>query len=302
VSVSSFAGDGFVSLGVVFPPEECRALKTEVLRTRDFRDVFLTEEKFRRNPQRRGTNPRPGRNLLARIDPRFIFFNQRFNEEMVHVVGPHKRILDYVLVAAIPHHYLPDWIKAETENVPANNLGPFIKEEYRDITYFTGIDFHQDILDFPYRDADFVTAYVYLDKVTTDTAPLIAVPRSHELGVTIFPHKIKLSPSGLTLLYENDLGITGEYEWVEVIGDAGSLAYWHCATLHGTRPQKNDSPRISVRILVEKNSREPDTCELDRANQLIKGELSLEKIRVDIDKEGKSVVRENRLKRFLESQ
>ena len=44
-------------------------------------------------------------------------------------------------------------------------MGRFIKEKYRDITYFRGIDFHQDIIDFPHKQSDFATFYVYLDNV-----------------------------------------------------------------------------------------------------------------------------------------
>ena len=52
------------------------------------------------------------------------------------------------------------------------------KEEHRDLTYFKGIDFHQDIIDFPDRDPDFITAYIYLDKVDTKTSPLYLIPNS----------------------------------------------------------------------------------------------------------------------------
>ena len=35
------------------------------------------------------------------------------------------------------------------DGVNVANLGPYIKQKYRDITYFRGIDFHQDIIDYP---------------------------------------------------------------------------------------------------------------------------------------------------------
>src|SRR5690349_2043650 len=111
----TFIPDGFEQTGVIFAPEECERLKQDVLATRDFRKVFLDESEYRQNPERRGNNPRPGRNLLARMDPRFIFFNQKFGEIVARVMGPRARILDYVLVGAMPKHYLPTWVKTELE-------------------------------------------------------------------------------------------------------------------------------------------------------------------------------------------
>ena len=46
----------------------------------------------------------------------------------------------------------------------AANLGPYIKK-YRDVTYFRGIDYHMDQIDFPNsKKSDFVTFFLYLFK------------------------------------------------------------------------------------------------------------------------------------------
>ena len=77
------------------------------------------------------------------------------------------------------------------------NLGKYIKEEHRDLTYFKGIDFHQDIIDFPDRDPDFITAYIYLDKADTKTSPLYLIPNSFKLGATSFPHNLKFKKNNV---------------------------------------------------------------------------------------------------------
>jgi hypothetical protein len=287
----TFIRDGFERAGVIFTPEDCQQLKHDVLATRDFRAIFLEEAEYRRNPQRRGILPRPGRNLMARMDPRFIFFNEAFREIVSRVTGPRGRILDYAIVAAIPRHYLPDWVQAELTDAPNANLGQFIREEFRDVINFTGIDFHQDIIDFPYRELDFVTMYIYCDDVGRNNAPVIVVPGSHKLGVTRFPHNIA-TLGGRRIRYGNEQESV-EYECVEVTGTAGSMSFWHSAILHGTQPQTVDHPRISCRILVQKNPQDPAACELADVNSTIRGPLSLPDLRRDIANSGELILRRN---------
>ena len=54
-----------------------------------------------------------------------------------------------------------------------------------------GIDFHQDIIDWPTRSPDFITAYIYLNDIDKDSAPIFVVPKSHLLGASTSPHKLK---------------------------------------------------------------------------------------------------------------
>ena len=75
---------------------------------------------------------------------------------MKKILGQNFRILNHKLVMGVPESYLPEWIKLLIKNNTSNNLGKYIKPKYRDITYFKGLDFHQDIIDYPYRTADFI--------------------------------------------------------------------------------------------------------------------------------------------------
>ena len=127
------------------------------------------------------------------------------------------------------------------------NLGAFIKPEYRDITYFHGIDYHQDIIDYKDRLTDFITLYVYLDDVTENDAPLFLLPESHKAGATTFPHD---------LVKVNDKYIYNQNQELNEIvltGPAGTTYFWHSTTLHGTQPTKTSSPRISLRYLISKH-------------------------------------------------
>ncbi len=71
-----------------------------------------------------------------------------------------------------------------------NNLGAYVKPQNRDITYFYGIDFHQDLIDYKDREADFLTLYIYLHPVTKADAPLYLLEGSHKLGGSVFPHDL----------------------------------------------------------------------------------------------------------------
>ena len=66
----------------------------------------------------------------------------------------------------MPATAVPDWLKARILGNPVNNLGAYVRPQYRDVTYFYGIDFHQDLIDYKAREADFLTLYVYLHPVT----------------------------------------------------------------------------------------------------------------------------------------
>ncbi len=294
----TFLKDGFKFAGQVFSPDDTRRLLAEAMATRDFKDIFIDEKDFRASPQYFGVNPRIGRNLLDKVNSDFIFSNEQFVAEMTKVLGKRWRILDHKFVMGVPDSYLPEWIRQECEGKFIANLGCYIKPQYRDITYFHGIDFHQDIIDFPDRESDFITAYIYLDEVNSDCSPLYVLPGSHLLGASIFPHKVDKNADG-SFNYENDFEKRSTHECFQLTGAAGSLYYWHSSVLHGTQPQVNDQPRISVRLLVDKNSKEEHAGELDQVNASIQGPLSLRTTRRDRDERGIDTMRGNLINKLI---
>ena len=58
-------------------------------------------------------------------------------------------------VVGVPTDWVPNWVYEETNGQMTSNLGPYIKPIYHDMTYFRGIDFHQDIIDHKSRISDF---------------------------------------------------------------------------------------------------------------------------------------------------
>ena len=66
-------------------------------------------------------------------------------------VGEGYEILNKKIVCGVPESSVPPWLRARILGNPVNNLGAYVRPEYRDITYFYGIDFHQDLIDYKNR-------------------------------------------------------------------------------------------------------------------------------------------------------
>jgi hypothetical protein len=290
--LNTFVDNGYSEYANFFDKDKCKNLMNDALKSRKIDKLFLSEEEFKKERKFKGVNPVAGRNLLEQMNIDFIFLSEKFQYEMIRVCGNNYRILNAKFVMGIPYKFIPKWLERELKDSLVSNLGPYVREEYRDITYFRGIDFHQDIIDYPERVSDFITAYIYLDKVDSNSAPLYLLDKSHLLGASIFPHKLTII-NDQQYKYINDFEDEIVCDVKQLINEGGSLYYWHCNMLHGTQPQISDEPRISVRILVEKNPENKEISLIDLANRKSKGHLSLSNTRRDLDEQGKGVVKGN---------
>ena len=154
---------GYHLLGEVVDPAEAAALLADIRALRRFDEsLFLTEAEFDADPQYKGVNPKPGRNLLERFESRMSLVEAQghVTTALDALLGDGYEILDKKLVCGVPAKAVPEWLKARIHGNPVNNLGAYVRPEYRDVTYFYGIDFHQDLIDHPAREADFLTLYV----------------------------------------------------------------------------------------------------------------------------------------------
>ena len=281
----NFFKHGINFCGNVFATKDCKRLLKKIYLSRNFKNLFLTKKVWQSGKFKLiKNNPGPGRNLLHKLDTQFIFDNKKFSKYMCQVLGKNYRILDAKLVMGVPRHLIPKWILDLKKDSHTINLGGFIKPKYRDITYFRGIDFHQDIIDYPTREPDFVTAYIYLEKVDENSAPLFVIPHSHLLGASTFPHNIKKVSKKNIKYTANKKKLVSYYK--VLTGKPGSMFFWHPFMLHGTQPYKKDKARISVRILVEKNRRTLINCDLDKVNKKISGKHKLNFYNKEENKKG----------------
>jgi hypothetical protein len=254
--------------------------------------LFLSEEAFDANPQHTGVNPRPGRNLLDRLEDRLGFVEEAptITHALSTLLGPGYRMLNRKIVCGVPARSVPAWLKRRIEGRPVNNLGAYVRPEVRDVTYFYGIDFHQDLIDYKDREADFLTLYVYLHPVGAHDAPLYLLDGSHQLGASVFPHQLERTGTD-SWSYRNGEAGEAEVRQRVLTGETGFAALWHACTLHGTQPDAADSERISLRYLFAPGpGRAGRIAEINRA---IRGPLRLDATRVDLDASGAAVMKAN---------
>ena len=287
----NFLKDGYEIKKNFFNSSQCSKLLKKVYQSRNFNKIWLSEQEYKNNKILKTVNPRPGRNLIEKLDTSFIFSNEKFITLLNQVMGNSWRVLDYKFVVALEKKMVPNWVSNFTKDAFIPNMGRFIKEKYRDITYFRGIDFHQDIIDFPHKQSDFATFYVYLDNVDKNSSPLILFPKSHIYGAKTFPHDIKKEKNFYR--YYNNSKTSIKIKPKSLIGKSGTMYFWHPCILHGTQPTFKDKFRISIRILIEKNHLERKYL-IDKINSKIKGRLSVKNSRRDINKKnGKYIIKGN---------
>lgn len=267
-------------------------LLNTIFQTRPFGpELFIDEEVFKKNPQFKGVNPIPGRNLAENLSEKTLFIERddMVGKNLNAVLGKNYKIKDKKFVCGVPLNWIPKWVKDYIDETGVKNLGPYVKPEYRDITYFCGIDFHQDIIDWPEIGPNFITMYVYLDDVSVHDAPLHVIPRSHLFGATKFPHKLK-KLGGSTWKYSDDNDNVDIFEHQLLTGKAGDVSLWHPFILHGTQPDTNSKPRISLRYLIQVSEPGKETeSALDILNSKIQGDMKLSSTRLDLNESGKGV-------------
>ena len=284
---------GYHRFGEAVDPVAAGKLLSDVRALRRFDDsLFLSEAEFDADPQYTGVNPAPGRNLLERFEHRlgFVEKDPGVSGALNALLGPDYEILNKKLVCGVPERSIPDWLKRRIRGNPVNNLGAYVRPEYRDITYFYGIDFHQDLIDYKEREADFLTLYIYLHPVSRHDAPLFLLEGSHRFGGTIFPHDLKPEWEGFWT-YGDGRGQELRARQVMLTGGTGFAAVWHACTLHGTQPDEADHERVSLRYLMAK--RRGARAGIDRINAHVEGPLSLSSTRIDLNEHGAARLKAN---------
>jgi hypothetical protein len=297
MSVQHPAIDDFIAHGyhqfATLDPAGAASLLAKIRAARTFgENLFLTEAEFDANPQYVGVNPGPGRNILEQFesDLAFVEADAGVTSALGAMLGDGYEILLKKLICGVPSSVAPAWLKARIAGNPVNNLGAYVRPEYRDVTYFYGIDFHQDLIDYPDREADFITLYVYLHDVGAHDAPLFLLEDSHKLGGSLFPHD--LTKSGDGWLYKDGRGGEVMTRQHLLTGPAGYAAMWHACTLHGTQPDAADNERLSLRYLIARKAGLSGTG-IDAVNATLAGPLSLAATRRDLDVRGKATIKAN---------
>ena len=274
-----FLQEGVVELGSILDIDQCNNLKNQFNKLRPidvqfFKEkVFYQENEFEANKSQYGTGPGPGRNLTERVNLDFIEKNPIVQDTLSKILGSDYKIMQKIFVMGLPENMIPDWINKRSKNLGFVNLCALVRPEFRDMTYFHGIDYHMDLVDHRDRIGDFITLYVYLENVTVNMSPLHVVPKSHIFGATTAPHDLK-SLGGNKIQYNNRNGKSAEFNSKVLTGAPGTVFFWSQYNLHGTMPTATTNvPRVSLRYLIERG-KTTDECIMDKFLKTIDAPLS----------------------------
>ena len=85
-----------------FNKKDCKTILKKILNSRNFKNIWLSENEFKkRNKIIKTVNPRPGRNLIEKLDTKFIFSNDKFINLIDKILGTKWKVLDYKFVVSL---------------------------------------------------------------------------------------------------------------------------------------------------------------------------------------------------------
>ena len=215
--------------------------------------IFLTRKRSLKNKKK---SQKWTADILSKINIDFVLNNIKIKKTLEKILEKNYKLVGKKIICGVPKKYLPKYI-TKKENIISINLGHYIKKKYRVVRYFNGIDFHQDQMDYSSTKCNVVTLYVYLDKVTEKSSPLIILPKSQKLGPDLFPHYLEKEKN--RILYKtrkNKKIYTKEHKLVGLPGESWA---WHSCMLHGTRANISKESRISLRLMFKKSRMQKNT-------------------------------------------
>ncbi|MCS7220828.1 MAG: phytanoyl-CoA dioxygenase family protein [Anaerolineae bacterium] len=150
---------------------------------------------------------------------------------------------------AEPHEMSGEWLDLAKDprilDIVESLLGPNIQLYYSMLMMkpprqgFTA-PWHQDFAFFVHDRADLLACQVYIDDSTLENGCVEVVPGSHKLG--LLNH---FKDGRFTGIVQGD---TTEFDQqrVPLPVKAGGIAFWHCLTLHSSKPNLSERPRRAI--------------------------------------------------------
>ena len=277
-----FIKNGYLQYDNLLNKTNCDQFLEKIYKLKNYNktNLFLSEKEFLDNPSVYKTNPGKNINnilLDKNLELDFIFKNEKINQVISKILGDNYSIDLSKIVMGVPDQWIPDWIKKKLSSMDSsNNLNPFLKEKFRDVTCYYGAEYHQDSIDYSgskaLKSKTFIVMYIYFSDVSETDAPIYILPTSHIYGAQKFPHKIDYKEN--KILYSPDKKKKVSLDEVKLTGDSGTVFFWHSLLLHKTTIVKNSKPRISLKVVIEKNIK--DKGLIDTIDKKISEKLILE--------------------------
>lgn len=287
LSLANFPNNGCANIGKILDEKKSSHLREFINKNRPVNESIFYNSKEEFEKHGRWQNYSPGRTdhnflLSAGYDLSFIEANKDFVSAMEALCGKGYEIFKKSVIRSVPGWAIPNWIYEYVRDVGRPNLNPFVRNEFQDVQYFHCTDFHQDKTR---KESQFVTVYVYLDKVSADYSALRILVGSHKLGMTTYPHALRRSMHNNDLWFYSDaFGNNMKCDQITVTGDIGSISCFHSLTLHGTVLNNSKDPRISLRYLISPQGHSVQGTSLfHQANALITGPQFISMNRTDVN-------------------
>ena len=156
----NFLTDGYCKFSNLIDKKESIKLYNKIFKLRDWnKKLFLNEKDFLKNPQMKKTNPGKGvSNLLEKYNLDFIEDNTKIKKILETILGSNYEVVLKKFVVAVPEKWMPRWVKKINKKNLIGNFNPYIKKKFRDVTYFRGLDYHMDSIDWEKSNNQFITS------------------------------------------------------------------------------------------------------------------------------------------------
>ena len=257
-----FFDNGYLEFKSLLDKSLCKKLNNKILNTRKIDDKIFFENK-KEYLKNKNKKIKPS-NILDKFDLDFIYKNKKFQSEVENVLGKDYFLYASRVICALPHKFLPKWISSKMDSGQPN-LGNFIKHKFRDMRYFHGIDYHMDLVDFSKEKSNFITVYIYLDKVTEKMSPLNILPKTHLGGAAPYPHNLVKKNGKIVYKTNSKKNIITKNK--VLTGSAGDTWFWHGCLLHGTNFNvQGDTPRLSLRLIFRQKNTAMDELNVKIGN------------------------------------
>tara|TARA_B100000674_G_scaffold428724_1_gene384129 strand:+ start:386 stop:1309 length:924 start_codon:yes stop_codon:yes gene_type:complete len=248
-----FIKNGYLSLSNIFDARKVIALQKKLKRfAPNEKKIFYKNFKtFKKKT--RFTKITPGLNdnnilLNEGINLDFIEKNTKFNSILKSFFAGDYYIESKWLIKVLPRRIMPKWVSEEVKDIGMPQLNMYIKNEYRNISYLNGLDYHQDNGG---KLRNSTTVLIYLDSVLdSKDGPIRMLDKSHILGATHYPHYCRISSDKKKIYYSDLKGNHILSNEVSIFGTNGTSIFFNGYTLHGSTINDNQTrTRLALRYV-----------------------------------------------------
>jgi hypothetical protein len=158
------------------------------------------------------------------------------------------------VIITLPESLLPGPVSTRFypfENCEHGNLSEFLVPRARRLSIFAHNPWHNDYIDFPDSDADFVSVLIPLSDRSGQRAPLYGCPESFRLKQRFKSDEIEIDEENVSVEFE---GVKHHFKRRRLELKFGEFGIWHALNLHAVYPNLDSSPVVNLRLNFCKTS------------------------------------------------